>query len=233
MGVSARNSGSSPAGHGARPSPAWVLDGVRGPARPPPRLVSLPPDAIERLQDARDAHARKERALGAALAAEVGPDFDSVAVAERLAEALLDATLRECAVELVGNLDLYCENLFANEFLPPGPELEISRPLSSDGRDRGGYPGTSADSSSFYSSSSSSRGSTGSPSMSYASGTPSPRGAAAISAPSRAAAAAVAAPPPLSPRAPPSPRSPPPPLSPPLSEGGSIVEEDLGFSPRA
>ena len=240
LGVSARNSGSSLAGH-TRPSPAWVLGGVGGPARPPPRLVSLPTDAIERLQDARDAHARKERALGAALVAEVGPDFDSVAVAERLAEALLDDILRESSVELVDNLDLYCENLFANEFLPPGPELEISRPLSSAGHDRSNHPGTSADSSSFYSSSSYSRGSAGSPSMSYASGTLSPRSASVISAPSRPPesgqravvdSGVAAAPPRLSPRTPPSPRSPPP-LSPPLSEGGSIVEEDLGFSPRA
>ena len=235
------------------PAPRVILSGAQELARPPPRLLKLPSEAVERLKDSRDAHARRERALGAALSAEVGPNFDAVQVAEQMSEALLDDVLLECAEEILGNLDVYCENLFVNEFLPPGPELEIAaaRELSDSGL--GGGSASSAlwsscsgeeDSASSSAANTPSGSSLG---MSSVSAAPSPRGgwAAAALAPSAAApeapegqlqAPAVPRAAPASPRVgqpspPRSPRSPPSPLSSPLSEGAS-VEEDIGFSPR-
>ena len=235
---------------GAGQAPRVVLSGAEEPARPPPRLLTLPPDAVERLKDSRDAHARRERALGAALSAEVGPDFDAVEVAELMSEALLDDVLLECAEEILGNLDVYCENLFVNEFLPPGPELEIAvaRELSDSGA--GGGSASSALWSSCSgeedsaSSSAANTPSGSSPGVSSVAAARSPRSVRAPAARVPSAAPpeaprgrprATAAPPfaPASPRAsPPStPRSPPSALSSPLSEGGSI-EEEIGFSPR-
>ena len=235
------------------PAPRVILSGAQELARPPPRLLTLPSEAVERLNDSRDAHARRERALGAALSAEVGPNFDAVEVAEQMSEALLDDVLLECAEEILGNLDVYCENLFVNEFLPPGPELEIAaaRELSDSGL--GGGSASSAlwsscsgeEDSALSSAANTPSGS--SLGMSSVSAAPSPRGGWAVAAlaPSAAApeapegqlqAPAVPRAAPASPRAGPpspprSPRSPPSPLSSPLSEGAS-VEEDIGFSPR-
>jgi len=204
---------------------------------------------VERLKDSRDAHARRERALGAALSSEVGPDFDAIEVAEQMSEALLDDVLLECAEEILGNLDVYCENLFVNEFLPPGPELEIAvaRELSDSGL--GGGSASSAlwsscsgeeDSASSSAANTPSGSSLG---MSSVSAAPSPRGgwapaalapsAAALEAPEGPQATAVPHAAPASPHVgqPSPPRSPPSQLSSPLSEGAS-VEEDIGNSPR-
>ena len=88
----------------------------------PPAVVTLPERLVGTLVERRAAYRRQQEILDAPLQEEEGGAFDRIAVAEDLANDLVEGILGDCIDEMLGHLDYYCETLFSNEFLPAGPE---------------------------------------------------------------------------------------------------------------
>ena len=89
---------------------------------PPPVVVTLPERLVDTLVERRAAYRRQQAILDAPLQGEEGGAFDRIAVAEDLANDLVEGIMGDCIDEMLGHLDYYCETLFSNEFLPAGPE---------------------------------------------------------------------------------------------------------------
>ena len=91
-----------------------------------PVPVAIAERTAEALIAHRDRWVRHSAALEAGLDAEESVEaaeaFDSVGLAEELAEVFLREVVGAATGEVSANLDAYCEALAEAEFLPPGPE---------------------------------------------------------------------------------------------------------------